>query len=276
MKKTGFLFIIVLSMVSLLISCGSPCSKGHTWINATCTTPKICSVCGTTEGDALGHAWISATCTAPETCSVCGESNGSPRSHNVEEYYTISEATCSSAGEKQGVCTDCGKTISVEIEKIPHTQGQWEIALKATQNSSGTKVLKCAICDETMETVPYTMTAEEIKSDYISKCSKYSYKEISRNPDNYKGKYAALKGEVIQVIEDGNTYTLRVDITKNKYYWSDTILVTYTKIDKSEPRILEDDIVNMYGMLGGTYTYETVMGSKLTVPILYAKYIDIN
>ena len=31
-------------------------AKGHTWIDATCTAPKTCSVCGVTEGSALGHS----------------------------------------------------------------------------------------------------------------------------------------------------------------------------------------------------------------------------
>lgn len=29
----------------------------HKWIDATCTTPKTCSVCGATSGDPLGHDW---------------------------------------------------------------------------------------------------------------------------------------------------------------------------------------------------------------------------
>ena len=42
-------------------------ATGHKWKEATCTTPKTCSVCGTTEGNALGHT------TANGTCSRCGE-----------------------------------------------------------------------------------------------------------------------------------------------------------------------------------------------------------
>lgn len=32
-------------------------AKGHTWVNATCTAPKTCSVCGATEGSARGHLY---------------------------------------------------------------------------------------------------------------------------------------------------------------------------------------------------------------------------
>lgn len=51
------------------------CSE-HVWEDATCTAPKICSACGTTEGDELGHTWVDATTEAPKTCSVCGATEG--------------------------------------------------------------------------------------------------------------------------------------------------------------------------------------------------------
>lgn len=35
-----------------------PCAGGHDWNDATCTTPKTCTVCGATEGEALGHVDI--------------------------------------------------------------------------------------------------------------------------------------------------------------------------------------------------------------------------
>lgn len=57
-------------------------AKGHSWVAATCTTPKTCSVCGATEGSALGHSYTDVI-TAPtetsggyttHTCSRCGHS----------------------------------------------------------------------------------------------------------------------------------------------------------------------------------------------------------
>ena len=39
---------------------------GHNWSDATCTTPKTCSVCGATEGEANGHSFANGI------CSVCG------------------------------------------------------------------------------------------------------------------------------------------------------------------------------------------------------------
>ena len=72
-------------------SCGEP--VGHTFSDATCTSPKTCSVCGKTEGNALGHSWSDATCTAPKTCSVCGATEGSALGHSYEN------GNCSRCGQ---------------------------------------------------------------------------------------------------------------------------------------------------------------------------------
>lgn len=67
---------------------------GHTWNNATCTSPKTCSRCNTTEGTAAGHSWKNATCTAPKTCSKCSATEGSVSAHNfVNGSCTVCKAT---------------------------------------------------------------------------------------------------------------------------------------------------------------------------------------
>ena len=121
---------------------------------------------------------------------------------------------------------------------------------------------------------PTTTTAMS-KEDYIKQCEGYEFKEIARNPEAHKGEYAKFTGEVIQVMEENGAYTLRVNITKGDYdIWTDTIMVYYVGSGDNN-RILEDDIVNIYGQLAGMYTYTTVMGSENTVPLMYAEYIDL-
>ena len=50
----------------------------HTWADATCESPKTCSVCKATEGEALGHDYIDATTESPKTCKNCGATDGEP------------------------------------------------------------------------------------------------------------------------------------------------------------------------------------------------------
>ena len=50
----------------------------HVWVDATCTEVKTCSVCGTTEGEALGHDYVASEPAEngdiTYTCSRCGDS----------------------------------------------------------------------------------------------------------------------------------------------------------------------------------------------------------
>ncbi|MCM1252318.1 MAG: hypothetical protein NC321_05820 [Clostridium sp.] len=75
---------------------------GHTWVDATCSEAKHCSVCGEIEGETLAHTWVDATCSAPKTCSVCGETEGKALEHTLTEANYQQPATCEVCGETVG------------------------------------------------------------------------------------------------------------------------------------------------------------------------------
>ena len=95
------LFIIAMAFTSchLLPPGVIPGGHEHTWVDATCESPKTCSECGEIEGDALGHA---------------------------EESVAGYEATCTEAGLTEGTkCSICDAVIVAqeEIAKLAHTPG---------------------------------------------------------------------------------------------------------------------------------------------------------
>lgn len=89
----------------------------HTWQDATCTTPKTCSVCKTTEGTAVDHSWENATCTAPKICSVCNLTEGYALGHSWQDATYTTPKTCSTCGETEGTvavraCLLCSNSVS--------------------------------------------------------------------------------------------------------------------------------------------------------------------
>ena len=107
------LLLLTVSMMLGLASCnlGSMFCQ-HQWKDATCTTPKTCSLCSKTEGAALGHSGGTATCTEQATCTVCNAKYGDLAAHAfteevVKEEALKSAATCTSAATYYKSCA-CG------------------------------------------------------------------------------------------------------------------------------------------------------------------------
>ena len=65
-------------------------------------------------------------------------------------------------------------------------------------------------------------------------------------------------------------------MTKNDGYYEDTIMAGYEYADDYEDRILEGDIITIYGELYGTVTYTSVLGNEITIPAIKTMYLDIN
>lgn len=256
--------------------CGKSYSKPleHDFAEATCNEPKKCKRCKVTEGEALGHDWEEATCTTPKKCRRCDEEDGKKLGHSSDNWKIIKEATCTETGEKTGLCSRCGEEVVEKIKKKSHTTGEWIIKKEAAANSDGIKIKKCSVCKQEVESKKYSLS----KGEYKLLCKSYSYKELARNPEQYKGKSVKFTGEVVQVSEASSDlyYSVyRINVTKGNYgYYDDTVYVTFDNSSVNS-RILEDDKVTFYGSFQGLKTYTTVMGAELTIPWVQAEYIDV-
>ncbi len=113
-------------------------------------------------------------------------------------------------------------------------------------------------------------------NDYKDKCKKYNYKEIFRNSDKYEGKFATFTGEVVQVQESDGYYWIRINVTKDEYGYYDDTMLAYIPITYFEGRILEEDILTIYGQLDGLETYESIFGESITIPRIIAEYVVLK
>ena len=132
---------------------------GHKYSNmkvdATCTEPggtkHTCVACGHTYIDditeALGHSWQAATCTTPKTCSECGITEGEALEHIYGDYIITAAPTCTDFGTTQKTCSVCGHVETTPVEPLGHTK-VIDPAVMATCTTSGlTKGAHCKVCD---------------------------------------------------------------------------------------------------------------------------------
>lgn len=89
---------------AVCVLCGETAGKpiGHHWTEASCVTPKTCSDCALTNGDPLGHKWLDADCVTPKTCDICGLSKGKALGHEWVDATCITPKTCDICGHFEG------------------------------------------------------------------------------------------------------------------------------------------------------------------------------
>lgn len=153
--------LLILSTLAVIVLSGIVFyTSYHKWNEATCETPKTCSICGKTEGDPLGHKWEKATCETPKTCSICGKTEGESLGHEVSKWKTIEEPTCSKEGRKEGTCSRCKETVSESLDKIAHVTGDWEVKTNCIISAQaivtpGEEVQKCKSCGKELNSREY-------------------------------------------------------------------------------------------------------------------------
>lgn len=194
---------------------------------------------------------------------------------------------CSKCGSKiercDSFCKGCGeKIISSNIENVVEQkqQGQTEKETKKPIWKKwwfwvvGIIVLLIFIGsfaeDDTKQITDKqsSITFEEVKDGAIE----VNYNELFRNNEQYIGEIIYYRGKIIQVSEGwGDNYVLRINVTKGEYgFWENDVYVNY-----KGQRVLEDDVVDFWGIVKGTKTYKTVLGASRSIPKVDALYLEI-
>jgi hypothetical protein len=69
-------------------------------------------------------------------------------------------------------------------------------------------------------------------------------------------------------VQDGadKNLTLRVNVD----LWQDTMVVTYRRSSQNEQRVLENDVIKLYGKYQGIVQYQSVLGQTISAPLVAA------
>lgn len=96
-----------------------------------------------------------------------------------------------------------------------------------------------------------------------------TYDDLARSPDEFSGTPVCFTGKIVQVIDgvDFTAYRFAVDNDYEKIIYVECYPEYPTDV------LIEDDYATLFGVAYGMYSYETVMGSTLTIPgVLAAKF----
>ena len=127
-------------------------------------------------------------CHAKEYADALGYTFVLCNGHNIEEHthsYASSitkEASCTETGIMTYTC-ECGDNYAEEIEKIAHTEGDWEIVSEATCTTQGRKTKKCTVCGEITqnETIPFADHPDKNSDGLCDICDKISNEDLVKN-----------------------------------------------------------------------------------------------
>ena len=115
-----------------------------------------------------------------------------------------------------------------------------------------------------------TTTSPSTKPKTTVDSDKSNYSEVDYDKWNHDEIALDTKvrvyGKVLQAIEDGKNYTLRVAI--NDDY--DKIILVLIPSEFNNRVIAEDDHITLYGLVKGRQSYETVFKATKTLPLMVA------
>ena len=96
------------------------------------------------------------------------------------------------------------------------------------------------------------------------------YDDLARNTEGYEGQLVRVRGEVAQVMEDGDAAQLRLLVDGDL---DNVLFVRYPGY--SQARVLADDQVDLVAQILGRVEVKTVLGQELTLPAAEARWLQV-
>ena len=152
--------------------------------------------------------------------------------------------------------------------------GKTTEAITAYQNQKGITV-NGLVTDELLQSLGVVEKVQEAVKTEASKAeysADYTYDQLSRNPDTYKGKKMKFTGKVLQTGDAGdNMVYARIKINNDI---NTVMFITYMN-DLLGYRLLEDDNITVYGKSCGIYSYKSVGAGTISIPWIHADIIEM-
>ena len=155
-------------------------------------------------------------------------------------------------------------------EKTPTTVSRNTTSQNSSNSSSSLKASNSTTPSSSRESSSSSSSSVPSKPKITVDNDKAIYGEVDYNKWNHDEIAVDTKvrvyGKVLQAMEDGKAYTLRVAI--NDDY--DKIILVSIPSEYNNRVIAEDDHITLYGLVKGRQSYETIFKSTKTLPLMVA------
>ena len=205
------------------------------------------------------------------------------------------------AKSKMTTCKHCGAEIAASAKVCPQCGGKnkppiykrwWFIAiivliaLSAIGGSSSSSDSTASSSKATSKASASTASSvasvvpEISEDDYKAECQSVDYKELCRYPEKYEGTKIAVKVKVSQIIDanfSGSEKAWRTYTDNSGYgFYADDEYYMLDKRGDDAVKILEDDIINVYGEFTGIEKITRALTSTTDeLPRIEVKYADL-
>ena len=109
--------------------------------------------------------------------------------------------------------------------------------------------------------------------DYKASAKAIPYVQLEKDPASLAGTVVTYTGQVVQYDTNTTTSHLRIDVTNNGGFYTDTI---WLDVDPSQTtKVFRDTVIQFWGEVVGPYTYTSVTGAQITIPEVNARYVKV-
>lgn len=182
-----------------------------------------------------------------------------------------SSNTASEPKKEKAVETTAEPKKEKEPELTKEEKAELESKKKAEEEAKKKAEAEAKAKAEEEARVKAEQEAAARKQKAVANNKSITFPMLNKAADRYAGEPYYLKGEVVQALEEGNYTIMRINMTQESYGWTDTVWVEYPDITDA----VEDNIVEVYGEILGSHTYDTAIGGQMTLPAIIASEVKV-
>jgi class 3 adenylate cyclase len=96
-------------------------------------------------------------------------------------------------------------------------------------------------------------------------------KDLDKKPKSYKGVKVTYQGEIMRKMEYNGVTDILLDVSADERSSDDSLFLWY----EGNTAALENDIIQVWGEVRGSYIYVSAAGWRITLPLVRIEYIEV-